>query len=144
MNTRRNMKVHKTLRRCPGRLLRVLCTFSLCFMSRGESAFVNFNEQKLPKKTADWLILSWVITKKSILVPLAKESIHKYFKMVETSHEIDLGNEKKILTGIKYYHDPVYYNDVKNIKIYVYSRVGFNEFDYVDYEDIMLDWKGVR
>lgn len=81
---------------------------------------------------------------KSVLVPLATESIPKHFKKLETTHEIDLGNEKKILTGINIYHDPSYYNDMKNIKIYVYSRVGFNEFDYIDYEDIMLDWKGVR
>ena len=35
LKTGRKLKVHKTFRRCPGRLLNVLCTFSLRSVPRG-------------------------------------------------------------------------------------------------------------
>lgn len=77
-----------------------------------------------------------------VLVPSPTESIHQRFN--NDLQEIDLGNAKKILTGVKVYEDPISYRSIEQIKIYVYSRVGFNDYDYVDYEDIILDWKKVR
>ena len=42
VNTGRKLNVHKTFRRCPGRLLNVLCTFNLRPVSTG-------NDQKQPR-----------------------------------------------------------------------------------------------
>ena len=39
VDTRRKLNVHKTFRRRPGRLLDVLCTFSLLPVSTGQSLF---------------------------------------------------------------------------------------------------------
>ena len=77
-----------------------------------------------------------------VLVPSPTESIHQRFNSYLL--EIDLGNAKKILTGVKVFQDPSWYRSIQQIKIYVYSRVGFNGYDCVDYEDIMLDWTKVR
>ena len=38
VDTGRKLNVHKTFRRCPGRLLNVLCTFNLRTVSTGEVA----------------------------------------------------------------------------------------------------------
>ena len=37
VDTGRNLNVHKTFRRSPGRLLNVLCTFNLCPVSIGKN-----------------------------------------------------------------------------------------------------------
>ena len=41
VDTRRKLNVHKTLRRRPGRLLNVLCTFKLRLVSTGSFPLVN-------------------------------------------------------------------------------------------------------
>ena len=40
LDTGRKLNVHKALRRCPGRLLNVLCAFNLRPVSRGTSVFL--------------------------------------------------------------------------------------------------------
>ena len=44
VDTRRKLNIHKTFRRCPGRLLNVLNTFNLCLVSAGWSFCDHFSE----------------------------------------------------------------------------------------------------